>query len=406
MRIWRWHSQPRDHQPTITSRGSTPDEAFDNLARAAGESTNRRGALKVLLLGVGGAAVGGGVLVASASTSTAGRRSTAQIAGITTCNSVIPGQCCTHDQLKACEKAAGDVFMAAVKHCAPECTKNKQSAACKTCAEAVAAHTVTAYQSCVGRCATAASTGTSPLLTSISFPVGTSLTGRWRQSSATSNVALYSAGSASADPGACNYGKAAECAYRKERDTVLKLIPAAIGCSAAITGVAIAACVAAVGTILAMYQAGLNDCAVDAGCPRGTYCTPVSVCCPPSLMGCPCGSGGCCVDTLNDTSNCGKCLNACNSGEDCILGMCTCGFDLCPAPRICCNRTCCSLGAKCCEGQCCDTTCCNDICCESGQICCGGTCCDTACCGGLCCPAGVPCVSGECTPPTPSPSVS
>lgn len=125
MRIWSRQNQPGDHQPTVTSRrGAMTDEAFDDLARTAGSCASRRGALKVLLLGVAGAAVGGGVsggvLAASApgqsglSTSAVRRRAmqagsgqlaTAQTAGIT-CNAVIPAQCCTSSRRKPAKRLA------------------------------------------------------------------------------------------------------------------------------------------------------------------------------------------------------------------------------------------------------------------------------------------------------------
>jgi hypothetical protein len=411
MRIWSRRSQPGDRQPAVTSRGGAmADEAFDDLARAAGESTSRRGALKVLLLGVAGAAVaggvGGGVLAASASGQ---RRATtsAQTADITTCNAVIPEQCCTRHQLKACEKAAQNVFVAASRQCAPECKKkNKHSAACKTCANAVAARTFRAYQSCVGQCATA-STGTSALLASASVPAGASRRGySSRQSSPTSHVVLYSADSASADSSPCSSSKLKTCYDRRERDLVLFcLAPAAIGCSLAVATPAIVACVTAVTVCLGKYEAGLHDCNEDAGCPSGTNCTSANVCCPSDLMGCPCASGttmGCCIDPLTDNDNCGGCGNVCGADKHCFQGHCTCLGSAAPCPpgRDCCGATCCAAAETCCNGTtCCSSgaTCCGATCCSSGETCCSGMCCPSGetCCGGACCPAGS-CAGGEC----------
>jgi hypothetical protein len=122
--------------------------------------------------------------------------------------------------------------------------------------------------------------------------------------------------------------------------------------------------------------------------------------------------GGACVDIQNDTSNCGRCGNRCDSAasELCISGSCissTCEGDL-----VWCGTGCvdvatsalhCSECSRPCDGECVDGTCTGDIC-GVGDLVCPGVGCvnprSRSHCGGCgnACAADEVCADGRCEP--------
>jgi len=441
MRFWHRQSQPSDRQATVISRRATTDEAFDDLAKAAGRSTSRRGALKVLLLGVAGAAVGGGVGggVLAASASGQRRATAAQTASLRACDAVIPTKCCTARQLKACEMSSTKAFARAAKKCARVC-KNEQSAACRACAQAAANNTIASFRACVGQCGTVptvgtdSSSGVASRVRTDALLVGASSVPLLAAAPITPDSFTVRA-AASGSP--CDAHMVNEKVAKADGAMGICLVGATYKCF----GPPIA-CGIAAGSCFAKFAI---DIAFADPCPFGTHCTPANVCCPGDKLGCPCTPGsstGCCVDSSTDPNNCGMCTTSCT---DCCFYVC------CNAPMVCCKAaegflTCTDLqtddyncgrcgnkcSGKCCNGNCKDTdsdatncgwcghacgpsgdTCIGGTCycglgesCASGDTCCSGTCCSAAetCCSGTCCPAGVPCVGGVCSPPTIPPS--
>ncbi|MFO0627329.1 MAG: hypothetical protein U0325_17090 [Polyangiales bacterium] len=101
---------------------------------------------------------------------------------------------------------------------------------------------------------------------------------------------------------------------------------------------------------------GPTPCAPGAVCNEG-FCAP----CPGATQAC----GGVCVDTLTALSHCGRCGNACASGQSCEGGTCTLR---CPTGLNACGGRCVDLGRNnlhC--GRC-------DLACEGGRLCEGGAC--------------------------------
>src|SRR5438876_11125195 len=114
--------------------------------------------------------------------------------------------------------------------------------------------------------------------------------------------------------------------------------------------------------------------------------------CPAGKKSCPVdvpGGGSRCVDTANDDSNCGSCLNKCALGSQiCVNGKCIdCKVPTCNPPFVFDRKSCsCVCSTKMCgpDGSCCNST--DDLCCADGECCPGGfpggTCCLGRCCAG------------------------
>jgi len=119
-----------------------------------------------------------------------------------------------------------------------------------------------------------------------------------------------------------------------------------------------------IGLVFAWY--GCGDGGGGGGCPNGC---PVGAQCLDNQCVCPQGQIVCnnaCVNTQNDSNNCGGCNHSCN-GAACVNGVCQC-----PTGQTDCNGTCVDLQTS------------NSNC---GQ--CGKT-----------CPTGANCVAGACQCPT------
>ena len=170
-----------------------------------------------------------------------------------------------------------------------------------------------------------------------------------------------------------------------------------------------------------------NACAYNQSCSGDGRCmTADSISC---LPGYPTACSNAqhpfyCVDTENDSQNCGACGNACAPGEGCYGGSCL-NFDPCTtAGGAWCNGRCTDLlidesNCGACANECdyATETCMDGVCvgsspsCPAGQTKCGGACVDitsnTDNCGacGNVCSAAQQCVEGVCfIPPSPPPS--
>ena len=137
---------------------------------------------------------------------------------------------------------------------------------------------------------------------------------------------------------------------------------------------------------------------------------------------------GSCVNTSQDSQNCGSCGNSCQSGTTCQSGSCKNQNNVCPTE--CCSTGDCPNGFACQNGACqpqnnvCPTECCENSDCPTGGTCnqqtgqcvCPGNCCfnddcapNQAClnvnnvyncfckpelvCGQVCCPANLRCIN-------------
>ncbi len=141
-------------------------------------------------------------------------------------------------------------------------------------------------------------------------------------------------------------------------------------------------------------------------CPSGQMCAAgacVAPCVAPRAM-----CGGACADVLTSAAHCGRCDNACPSGQACAAGACVA---VCAAPATACGTVCADL-----ENSVSHCGRCNNAC-PGGQSCVGGAC-TVVCaapqvnCGGVCtatqsspahcgrcnnaCPGAQACVAGAC----------
>lgn len=112
------------------------------------------------------------------------------------------------------------------------------------------------------------------------------------------------------------------------------------------------------------------------------------VCCNSGLVLC----NGTCIDSHTDAANCGQCGMSCPSGATCVGGQCKCP----PGSEDCCGV--CVVAGECCgcvecatPRTCCHGSICTNLMTDPGN--CGA--CDHAC-GG-----GTPCIEGSCTPGCP-----
>ena len=152
-----------------------------------------------------------------------------------------------------------------------------------------------------------------------------------------------------------------------------------------------------------------NACATGQNCVAGACVTP---CAAPRTV-----CGGACVDLQTTATNCGRCDVACAAGQTCVAGVCT---TPCAAPRLVCGGVCTDVQvsmANCgrCGNSCPSSqTCVAGVCttpCTSPNVMCGSICADvrtsTAHCGRCdnACATGQTCVAGVCTTPCTSPSL-
>ncbi len=143
-----------------------------------------------------------------------------------------------------------------------------------------------------------------------------------------------------------------------------------------------------------------NACATGQTCVAGACVTP---CAAPSLV---CGTT--CTDVQTSVTNCGRCGNACAAGQSCVAGACV---TPCPSPNVMCGAVCADVqtnasncgrcGNACATGQSCVAGVCTTAC-PSPRLVCGGACTDVqtsvAHCGrcGNPCATGQSCVAGVC----------
>jgi hypothetical protein len=414
------------------------DETFDDLTRAAGGCSTRRGALKLLIATMAGALVGPEVLTACDNDRSPKRqRESACPPG--------PRQlvCCTGHERKACQKVGERAALARAPACRPVCSGNQKPpiAACKACADTVAHQVVAAHDACVASTCmslphSGASSAAAASVSTLAFTES--------QPNPLNRAQLM-------DAIPCNYAGDQACFESAQADAAACEAGVLIGCLA--SGPGYAACVA-VGTVgcLAAYEIKVAVCIQQSKCAFGTLCTPQGVCCNLTHTGCvgslgsdcclvtaTCCNGQCCpagtglsccptgcVNLQDDNENCGSCGNACPTGGTCINGQCGCiivtgplaGRFLAPAS---------SQTGTICNGQCVDTQtdpsncgACGNVC-PSGELCVGGacgcggtscgppnTCCNNQCvdtqtdpnnCGtcGNVCSAGATCQNGQCS---------
>ena len=349
MRIWRSHSQPGDHQPTVTSRrGAMSDEAFDDLAKAAGKSTNRRGALKILVLGVAGAAAGGGVLAAAnASTSAVRRRATTSLTS--QCPPLMSELCCTDYDFNTCDRAAGREFVKALEPCIGQCSHRRSaSASCRHCISTATRRSTATYTNCISAmCVTLQSARPTP--PTLPAPQPQAAPVNTEAPLPTASLLAYQQPLAAS----CDWGRFSGC--MADSTSKLDLCLARCGLSIGAGKMPICAPVC-----FASHSFRDLSCAkmANSTCPPPTFCTPDNICCDVSEVPC-----------IN------KC---CPPGENCRGGSCTtCGGENCAAGETCCADS--FTGVKSCADLNTDVNNC-------------GSC-------GNACPEGVPCVGGGCGPP-------
>lgn len=347
MRIWRRQGPPGDHQPTVTSRrGATADEAFDDLAKAAGESTSRRGALKVLLLGVVGAA-GGGVLAANASTSTVRRRATTN--PTSQCPPLQPELCCTDRDFLTCASTAGREFVKALEPCIRQCSPRRaRSASCRHCISTATSRSFATYTNCIS--ATCLTLQSVPATLSASQPQTAAM--NIEAPLPTASLLAYQS---FAVP--CDWDNFSGCMGASISKLELCMAQCGLNIGAGKMPICAPICYTS-------YSFRNLSCAkkVNNTCPPPTFCTPESICCDVSKV--PCYN------------------QCCSPGENCTDRSCTtCGGQNCRAGETCCTDSFTSIKS------------CSDL--DTDDSNCGS-------CGNIC-PEGMPCIGGQCgTPGSPS----
>jgi Stigma-specific protein, Stig1 len=426
------------------------DDGFDDLARAFGSCTTRRGTLKLILTAVAGATVGPELLAACDDDEPRPHKSD--------CPPLERERCCTSSQLHACEKTASLACAKAAHRCAKACA-NQQSAACQACKKSAARLALRTYSKCTASTclklvptpslaphptpavstASAVSSGAgAKTLSSASFAA--SLVHGTEQVTIPADNGNY---------GYCNYTKLQDCRNDKAKDfDKCWLLKCAALC---IFGAEVnPACDACTLTCMSEYALALfTDCVHNWGCGGIALCSPENICCLSAQTVCNgqccevkqvCCPGGYCASLLNNPSNCGSCGNVCPAGEKCETFHCV----SCPQGETVCDNNCvdtqtdiyncggcgnaCTGGKTCCTGQCADLTSDSNNCgscgtaCTASQFCqrgtctegCGGTSCDfpNTCCSNTCvntstdpancgtcghaCQAGETCQDGQC----------
>lgn len=135
----------------------------------------------------------------------------------------------------------------------------------------------------------------------------------------------------------------------------------------------------------------------DIGVTEECLCTGSEMCSQTATDMC-CFSSGAneCVDLTTDAAHCGICRTACEAGETCTDGACSCSGAICPSPSgapDCVNDACvcffysgepCPAGQYCCDNEgCCTAICgtlnneCSIACYNAGDIWCDWGCCTT-----------------------------
>ncbi len=167
-------------------------------------------------------------------------------------------------------------------------------------------------------------------------------------------------------------------------------------------------------------RCGANQTCVDGTCQTETTCNGGPSC---GALTC-CGTQGC-VDTNNDTGNCGGCGIMCALSQGCIGGICQGVSCACPGNLTCCSEgeldlctnidtdpnNCGGCGISCNGGACSQGMCVNMVCaCPVGDICCAATTnpicvnptVDPDHCGGcnIVCPPDSKCLGATCIPTT------
>lgn len=373
------------------------DEAFDGLTRAVGSCTSRRGALKVLLAGITGAALTPELLsacqpthpgrVGTAAPSPSPTGTSSSPPPVSSCPPTERQRCCTAKQLKDCDHTLSNAFAAAASACSAACA-NRNSARCKTCVTNAARRAMAAQASC------AETTCLSPPRPPSPSPSGTH-TGAALQESAALET--------------CDWKLLLDCQGNAITDLGKDLTACAVVCLVK-GGAAIVECLKLCAvTGASKYDFANAVCVHKYGCSGLTFCDPSGVCCDVGFQGCSGPAGKTC----------------CAGQEKCCGGTC-CSPDI----EFCCEQTCCSAEDEiCCNGKCrskcvppfaldidtCLCVCpgemaeCDGSCCGPNQVCNNGVCgCPTAPpnvwepCGNACClnpGTGPGCCNGVCCGP-------
>jgi hypothetical protein len=376
-----WRRQGRPVADERLEPGGHPilrGEAFDDLTRAVGSCTSRRGALKILLLGITGVVLTPEVLAACTSPHSQGggsptpspspsRTSTSSPPPLNSCLPDEREKCCTQKQLKNCERTTTDAFVKAAHACKSVCA-DKHSPQCQACVTAAAHHALQAYAGCT------AATCLKPVPAPPASPTPTSTT-LGILSAQPLLAAVHPTENdpvlvALGQPPSCNLEKLGKCRTDKATVANIALVACALG---ACTNPAVAPCAICTSAALAKYAYELSTCIRDYGCAGLSFCSDGDVCCDVGFTGCSGPAGKAC----------------CAGQEKCCGGTC-CS----PGIEFCCEQTCCAHDDACCNGHCirkcvppfvldpatCLCTCppgsseCGDTCCPAGQSCENGVC--------------------------------